>query len=388
MIVNDSKSIPEEIMNLFQLSLLSVIFLGIIISYDHNIITAISNLLPLNVNEVIISMMLLMDILLLIFFIPSLAVLRYVEIKVIEPILSFARIEDFIHENEKIESDGLVEIYSRYISDETEIGTLARSYTDLINFNNNYIENIREIEGEKERIKAELNIAYRIQAANLPKEGIFNEYYSVNGYSQPAKEVGGDFFDYYELDDDHLAIVIGDASGKGVPAAILAMISQVMIKQMLKNTRDPSEILYLLNNQLCENNSESMFITLWIGIYNKTTGKLIFSNAGHNPPLIKENGEFKYLNIDAGLVLGIMEDFDFVREEITLREQIVLFTDGITDASNTKNEMYGEDKLLNFFNKFKSDKGPIMPLLSDIHEFTRDAEQFDDMTVLYLKIKD
>ena len=370
MIVNDSKSIPEEIMNLFQLSLLSVIVLGIIISYDHNIITAISNLLPLNVNEVIISMMLLMDILLLIFFIPSLAVLRYVEIKVIEPILSFARIEDFIHENEKIESDGLVEIYSRYISDETEIGTLARSYTDLINFNNNYIENIREIEGEKERIKAELNIAYRIQAANLPKEGIFNEYYSVNGYSQPAREVGGDFFDYYELDDDHLAIVIGDASG-------------------------PSEILYLLNNQLCENNSESMFITLWIGIYNKTTGKLIFSNAGHNPPLIKENGEFKYLNIDTGLVLGVMEDFDFVREEITLREQIVLFTDGITDASNTKNEMYGEDKLLNFFNEFKSDKGqfksdkgPIMPLLSDIHEFTRDAEQFDDMTVLYLKIKD
>ena len=284
MIVNDSKSIPEEIMNLFQLSLLSVIFLGIIISYDHNIITAISNLLPLNVNEVIISMMLLMDILLLIFFIPSLAVLRYVEIKVIEPILSFARIEDFIHENEKIESDGLVEIYSRYISDETEIGTLARSYTDLINFNNNYIENIREIEGEKERIKAELNIAYRIQAANLPKEGIFNEYYSVNGYSQPAREVGGDFFDYYELDDDHLAIVIGDASGKGVPAAILAMISQVMIKQMLKNTRDPSEILYLLNNQLCENNSESMFITLWIGIYNKTTKQLTFSNAGHNPP--------------------------------------------------------------------------------------------------------
>ena len=388
MIVNDSKSIPEEIMNLFQLSLLSVIFLGIIISYDHNIITAISNLLPLNVNEVIISMMLLMDILLLIFFIPSLAVLRYVEIKVIEPILSFARIEDFIHENEKIESDGLVEIYSRYISDETEIGTLARSYTDLINFNNNYIENIREIEGEKERIKAELNIAYRIQAANLPKEGIFNEYYSVNGYSQPAREVGGDFFDYYELDDDHLAIVIGDASGKGVPAAILAMISQVMIKQMLKNTRDPSEILYLLNNQLCENNSESMFITLWIGIYNKTTKQLTFSNAGHNPPLIKENDEFKYLNIDAGLVLGIMEDFDFVREEITLREQIVLFTDGITDASNTKNEMYGEDKLLNFFNEFKSDKGPIMPLLSDIHEFTRDAEQFDDMTVLYLKIKD
>ena len=264
---------------------------------------------------------------------------------------------------------------------------MARSYTDLINFNNNYIENIREIEGEKERIKAELNIAYRIQAANLPKEGIFNEYYSVNGYSQPAREVGGDFFDYYELDDDNLVIVIGDASGKGVPAAILAMISQVMIKQMINNTRDPSEILYLLNNQLCENNSESMFITLWIGIYNKTTGKLIFSNAGHNPPLIKENGEFKYLNIDTGLVLGVMEDFDFAREEISLSDEIVLFTDGITDACNNENEMYGEDKLLNFFNEFKSVDGPIRPLLDDIKKFTRDAEQFDDMTLLYLKIK-
>ena len=110
----------------------------------------------------------------------------------------------------------------------------------------------------------------------------------------PAKKVGGDFFDYYELDDEHLAIVIGDASGKGVPAAILAMICQVMIKQILKHNQDPSRILYLLNNQICENNSESMFITLWLGIYNTTTKELIFSNGGHNPPLIKENNEFKY----------------------------------------------------------------------------------------------
>ena len=164
------------------------------------------------------------------------------------PVETTARLEKFIEENEKIESDGLVEIYSRYISDETEIGTLARSYTDLINFNNNYIENIREIEGEKERIKAELNIAYRIQAANLPKEGIFNEYYSVNGYSQPAKEVGGDFFDYYQIDDSNLALVIGDASGKGVPAALLSMITQVMVKQILNHDKNPSKVLYLLNN--------------------------------------------------------------------------------------------------------------------------------------------
>lgn len=111
--------------------------------------------------------------------------------------------------------------------------------------------------------------------------------------------------DYYMLDEDNLAIVIGDASGKGVPAALLAMITQVMIKQMLTNDKDPSKILSQLNDQLSENNTESMFITLWFGIYNIKTKKLTFSNAGHNPPLIKENGQFKYLNIDSDLFLEL-----------------------------------------------------------------------------------
>ncbi|MDO5861008.1 SpoIIE family protein phosphatase [Methanobrevibacter sp.] len=386
-VIKNSKSIPEEIMNLFHLTILFIIIVGILMSYDSILITAIDDFLPINANEIMISMMILIDILLLIFFIPSMSVLRYIEIRVIEPIISFSKIENFIHENEKIESEGLVNIYSRYVDDQTEIGTLARSYTDLINFNNNYIENIHEIEGEKERIKAELDIATRIQAANLPTEAIVNDDYTVNGYSQPAKEVGGDFFDYYQLDDDNLAIVIGDASGKGVPAAILAMITQVLIKQLIKSEVNPSKVLYALNNQICENNSESMFLTLWLGVYNKDTGKITFSNAGHNPPLIKENDKFRYLDIDSGIVLGIMEDFEFTNEEITLTNELVVYTDGITDANNNDNEMYGEERLLNFFNEFKVDKNPIRPLLNDIIDFTKDAEQFDDMTLLYLKIK-
>lgn len=361
--------------------------MGILISYNSLIISAIEELFPLNMNEIVLSIMVVIDILLIIFLIPSISVLKYVEIKVIEPIISFSKIEDFIHENEKIESDKLVNIYSEYINEETEIGTLARSYTDLINFNNNYIENIHEIEGEKERIKAELDIATRIQAANLPTKALENENYIVNGYSKPAKEVGGDFFDYYQINDDNLAIVIGDASGKGVPAAILAMISQVTIEQLLKSELDPSKVLYSMNNKLCENNSESMFITLWLGIYNKTTKKLTFSNAGHNPPLVKENDEFKYLDMDSGIVLGIINDFEYSDEEITLTNEIVAYTDGITDANNDNNEMYGEDRLLNFFNEFKLDKDPIRPLLNDIDDFTKDAEQYDDMTLLYLKIK-
>jgi sigma-B regulation protein RsbU (phosphoserine phosphatase) len=161
-----------------------------------------------------------------------------------------------------------------------------------------------------------------------------------------------------------------------------------MINQILKHDLDPSHVLSLLNNQLCENNSESMFITSWLGIYNKTTCKLTFSNAGHNPPLIKENGEFRYLDIDSGIVLGIMEDFEYVKEEITLSDALVLYTDGITDANNKENEMYGENRLLNFFNKFKLNKNPLTPLLEDITKFTEGSEQFDDMTLLYLKIKD
>ncbi|MCR5026926.1 MAG: SpoIIE family protein phosphatase [Methanobrevibacter sp.] len=383
----NSKSIPEEIMNIFHLTVLFIIIMGILISYDPTVIIAIEELFQLDFNEIVPSIMVLIDILLIIFIIPSISVLKYIEIKVIEPILSFSKIEDFIHENEKIESDKLVSIYSDYINKETEIGTLARSYTDLINFNNNYIENIREIEGEKERIKAELDIATRIQAANLPTEALKNENYIVNGYSKPAKEVGGDFFDYYQLNDDNLAIVIGDASGKGVPAAILAMISQFTIEQLLKSELNPSKVLYSMNNKLCENNSESMFMTLWLGIYNKTTKKLTFSNAGHNPPLVKENGEFKYLNIDSGIVLGIINDFEYTEEEITLTNEIVAYTDGITDANNNNHEMYGEDRLLNFFNEFKLDNDPIRPLLNDINDFTKDAEQYDDMTLLYLKIK-
>ena len=327
------------------------------------------------------------DIIIVLFFIPGIIILKYIENKVIEPISSFSKIEKFIEENEKIESEGLVNIYSKYVNEKNEIGTLARSYTELITHNNHYIENIHEIEGEKERIKTELDIATKIQAANLPTEALINEKYFIDGYSHPAKEVGGDFFDYYELNDNNVAIVIGDASGKGVPAALLSMVTQVMVKQLLKQEKDPSKVLYLLNNQICEHNPESMFITLWLGIYNKNNKKLVFSNAGHNPPIIKENNEFTYLNIDSGLVLGIMEDFEYTTEEITLTDELILYTDGVTDANNDNNDMYGEERLLNFFKEFKSDEDPIKPLLDDINNFTETQEQFDDMTLLYSKVK-
>ena len=382
---NEENTIIEKILQNFLIIILGIALLGIIISiFSYNYLVGLNQ-----INQYIVLMpaLIITDVILILFFVPSILILKYIENNVIKPISSFSEIKSFIGENKKIESEGLVNIYSKYINEQNEIGTLARSYTDLINFNNHYIENIDKIEGERKRIETELDIATKIQAANLPTEAIETDEFIVNGYSHPAKEVGGDFFDYYILDDDHLALVIGDASGKGVPAAILSMNTQVLIKQLLKYNQDPSKILYQLNNQLCENNSETMFITLWLGIYNKSTNELIFSNAGHNPPLIRENDKFKYLDIDSGIVIGVMEDFDYITENIKITDKLVLYTDGITDANNKDKKMYGEDRLLNFFNEFKSDADPIDPLLDDINSFAKDEEQFDDMTLLYLKIK-
>jgi sigma-B regulation protein RsbU (phosphoserine phosphatase) len=380
---SDRDSIIEDIIQKFLIIILAISFLGMIISHS------IYHLINLDIDLTIYVMqgLIITDAIIILSFIPGMIILRYMEKKVIEPLSSFSEIEKFIKENEKIESEGLVNLYSKYLNEKNEIGTLAKSYTELINHNNNYIENIHEIEGEKERIKAELDIASKIQDSTLPHDAIKNENYYITGYSHPAKEVGGDFFDYYELDDDNLAIVIGDVSDKGVPAALLAMITQVMIKQILNHERDPSKVLNLINNELYKNNPEAMFVSLWLGIYNKNTKKLTFSNAGHTLPLIKEDDKFEYLDIDSGIILAILEDFEYKTEEITLSNELILYTDGITDATNDKEECYGEDRLLEFFNKFKSDDKPIIPLLDDINDFIGKQEQFDDMTLIYLKIK-
>jgi len=376
--------IPEKIMNIFLVTSLIILVIGYIVASDEVLITALDLYLPINIDEIMILVFLMMDILFIIYFIPSILVLKYIENNVIDPIVSFSGIEKFIKKGDRIESDGLVKVYSEYINEDDEIGMLARSYTSLINYTNEYIENIHKIEGEKHRIEAELSIAEKIQKSNLPTGSIEKENYSIFGFSQPAKEVGGDFYDYYELDDDNVAIVIGDASGKGIPAAILSTVAQSIIKQLLKSEKDPSKVLYLLNNQICENNSELMFVTLWLGIYNNKTNILTFSNAGHEAPLIMEDGKFKPLKVSPGIVLGVMEDFEFVKEETEMSKGIIVYTDGITDAKNPNDEFYGEDKLIDFLNSHPFENKIIDKLLKDIDEFTGPNDQFDDMTIVLL----
>ena len=375
------KTTSEKIMNIFLITAVITLFAIVLwISLD----TILLENEMLN-NESELMIILSADIYFLIFFVPSTAVLRYIENKLIKPIQSLSKVKGFIHKNQKIETEGLLEIYSPYLNEKDEVGTLARNYSNLIISNNNYIENIQEIESEREKMKAELDIAKRIQQSNLPTEPIKNKSYNVFGYSKPAKEVGGDFYDYYEIDDENLAIVIGDASGKGVPAALLATTTQTLIKELLQHEKDPSTILSRVNNHIFQKNSETMFITLWLGIYNKNTNILTFSNAGHDAPLIKKDNKYEFLDENKGIVLGILEDFEFVSQKIDFIDEIILYTDGITDAFNKDNEIYGEKRLIDFFNKNTSHDNPINNLLKDIHKFTQNQEQFDDMTIVILR---
>lgn len=375
------KTTHEKIMDFFLLITL-IIIMGAIVYINSTIDVLEFDIIQ---DQTVWELLLSADIILLIFFIPSGIVLNYIEKKLIKPIRSFSKIDGFIHEGEKIKTEGLLDVYSPYISEETEIGKLARSYTNLINYNNHYIENMDKIESERERIKTELDISKRIQRSNLPTEPLKNEYYQAYGFSEPAKEVGGDFYDYFEIDDENIAIVIGDASGKGVPAALLATTTQTIIRdQLYNNKKDPCKVLYFANNHLCRNNSETMFITLWLGIYNKKTNILNFSNAGHNPPIIEENNNFKLLDIDGGIALGVLEDYNYITEEIELPSKIIAYTDGITDAINKNETMYGEKRLINCLNN-NSNEDIINSILKDVNNFVEDNEQFDDMTILILE---
>lgn len=380
-------SVTEKVMFGFLILSILILVSYCLIVFSPLFELTIDSIIILTVNQENLMMVLLLDMLILLFLIPSLLLLGYIEKKIIKPLMSFSKIDGFIKKNEKIESDGLLNIYSDYLENDDEIGILSRSYTNLIENNNNYIENLKTLEIEKERMNTELNIAHKIQESTLPKKSIDNDALTIEGFCRPAKEVGGDFYDFYELDDDNTMIIIGDASGKGVPAALFTIIIQNSIKLLMKIELDPAKVLFDVNNQICENNPEMMFITLFLGIYNKKSHKLTYANAGHNPPIIKKNNIYELLDVDSEIVLGVLDDYEFKNHEMKLEEELILYTDGITDAQNRNHELYGEKRLEHFLNDRKSDENIMLGLIDDVNSFTQGEQQFDDMTLLVLTIK-
>ena len=237
------------------------------------------------------------------------------------------------------------------------------------------------------RIDKELEYAKQIQLSALPTNFPENEKYGIYAEMIAAKEVGGDFYDFYKLNDTTVAFLAADVSGKGIPAAMFMMTAKTIIKDLAESGMAVNDIFTKANEKLCENNESGMFVTAWMGILDLNTGNVQFANAGHNPPLLKRaDGSFEYLKTRAGFVLAGMEGVRYRAGEITLNEgdRLFLYTDGVPEATNVENKLYGEDRLLSFMNQNASmEATKLLPALkSNIDEFVGEAPQFDDITML------
>lgn len=318
----------------------------------------------------------------------------YLKKKVVMPINKLKRVaESFLSPN-CVLSDFKVEKLQKAQND--EIGQLAMSINIMQNNTVEYLEEIKKVKKEKENIEAELSVATRIQTSMLPCDcSMLSEYSRVDifAHMMPAKKVGGDFYDYFFVDDDNLAIVIADVSGKGVPAALFMVIAKTLIKTNACKQLSLSEIFENVNNQLFENNTEEMFVTAFFGIYKFSTKTFSYVNAGHNPPLLKKsNQSFVYLKGNANLVLAAMRDIKFKQYEMTFdkNDLLFLYTDGVTEACNSHDNFYGEKQLLNVLNSQTKavSKDISKVVLDDLNNFSKGAQQFDDITIFCLRIKD
>lgn len=242
------------------------------------------------------------------------------------------------------------------------------------------------------RIDKELEYAKQIQLSALPTNFPNGEDYSIYAQMIAAKEVGGDFYDFYKLSDTTVAFLAADVSGKGIPAAMFMMTAKTIIKDLAETGMAVNDIFTKANEKLCENNESGMFVTAWMGILDITTGKMQFANAGHNPPLLKRaDGSFEYLKTRAGFVLAGMEGVRYRAGELMLYpgDRLFLYTDGVTEATNTESKLYGEERLLDFMNRNSGVKATlVLPALkADIDEFVGKAPQFDDITMLMFDYK-
>ena len=253
----------------------------------------------------------------------------------------------------------------------------------------------RYIKEAEERIDAELAFAKAIQHSALPTvHPLYDnrKEFDIFASMHTAKEVGGDFYDFYFIDDDHLAFLIADVSGKGIPAAMFMMRSKTIIKSYAESGMSVEEVFTLANEKLCEGNDAGMFVTAWMGILNIRNGKVLFANAGHNHPLVKHSdGTFEYLKSRAGFVLAGMEGVRYRKNELVLEpgDAIYLYTDGVTEATDLNEELYGEDRLHSILEKYKDETMEVIcsEIKKDVDLFADEAPQFDDITMLALKFK-
>ena len=283
------------------------------------------------------------------------------------------------------------------ISTGDEFEALANCFNNMTDELQNYMQNLTQVTMEKEHIATELSVATEIQESMLPHIFPFapeRKEFDIYATMQAAKEVGGDFYDFYMLDEDHLLLTIADVSGKGVPAALFMVIAKTMLKNsalVMKDMNELSAVVARTNDQLCQNNDAMMFVTAFMGILELSTGRFNYVNAGHNPPLVyrRQENRYEYLQVKRNFVMGGMEDMVYQSEHLELNagDKLFLYTDGITEALNEKQELFGDARLLQALNTAKllnadSSEELLAGLKECLAAYVGSAEQSDDMTML------
>ena len=315
--------------------------------------------------------------------------LFYLRNKFLKPINKVsAEASRFAKENTKGEELGFISNY-RELSELA--GSIDTMETDMVK----YMENLMSVTAEKQRISTELSLATRIQTAMLPhvfppfpERTEFDIYASMN----PAKEVGGDFYDFFLIDNDHLGLVMADVSGKGVPAALFMMASKIILQSCAMLGGSPAEILTKTNEAICSNNQEEMFVTVWLGILEISTGKLTAANAGHEYPVIRNaGGRFELFKDKHGFVIGGMSGAKYREYEIQMEpgSKLFLYTDGVPEATDADKNMFGTERMVDALNAEPeaSPEGILKNVRSAVDSFVKEAEQFDDLTMLCIEYR-
>lgn len=315
-----------------------------------------------------------------------LIMIYFVVLKPLKSVQSSIRLYEKTKKGEKVRKD-LAKIENR-----NEIGELAEDISEMTKEIDEYVEQIEKITSERERVAAELELAARIQLSSLPNT--FPPFpdrkeFDIYALMDPAKEVGGDLYDFFMIDDDHLALLIADVSGKGIPAALTMMMCLILIHNEVKQGNSPAAVLHTVNDELLSRNPEQMFISVWLGVLEISTGKLTAANAGHEYPFIKNpDGKYRIFRDKHGFVLGGMEDLYYKDYELQLSpgSRLFVYTDGLPEASDREGRMFGNDRIAKALNESCNDDvdHTIDHMREAVDQFVGSAEQFDDLTMLCL----
>ncbi len=327
------------------------------------------------------------------FFLPSIAFLWYLEKNVTVPIQTMSSAARNFIDDEY--GDSSLEFKRRCMpitEKDTEVGELAKSLTKMTDDIEEYIYDIKSLNSAQEKYKAELDVAQNIQESFIPRnfDSLDGTGLSIAGSMDAARYVGGDFYDFFMIDTDHVGLAIGDVSGKGVPAALFMAVTKSIIESQTRPGLEPSEIMAKANINLCRNNDENMFVTSWLGIIELSTGSLKYCSAGHNPPvLIRADAPAEMLECKPALVLGAREGVRYTTFGIDLSvgDSVMLYTDGVTEANDGYQEFYGTDRLKAMLDAHKGEpvEEQVKLIRQDIADFTHHAEQFDDITMLLFR---